>query len=981
MTSTNVSPRERSAYWDNVKFLLISLVVLGHCLWAFRSRPGVSLIVGSIYLFHMPAFVFVSGFFSKSDNSRSAKSLLRLWFAFFLLTAVYWLLAFKRGTPPKLTVPYYSAWYLLALIVWRFVTPWVTKIKYSILYFSALAILAGFWIKITNEFALSRIICFYPFFLAGYYLSFEKAAKLTSAPVVLKIVCGGAALAVAAALAYWTQSVFKVSSGDLLCRHYAPNGLSGPAIRILIFTVASFCIIGVLALTCKTRLPLITTIGKNSLAVYLIHRPIVSFLNRYFDSTPTLRLIAASVIVTVILLIVLGSNPVSNILNRTLDWLVEPFVAKEDDRRSGVVWTRRLVYFCAIALFALPAVRPIAERVQSTSKRAAVERKFPIYRVAAPEQALANENAFKLLFCGDLLLLEDPVKLGNYGETYDYSEVFEHVKEYLTDADYSIGVFEGPCAGKRENGYSTSNYGDGKALCVNFPDEFAYAVKNAGFDLVTTANNHFLDCGEDGAKRTLEVLDSAELDHLGTYSSPEDKQVNRVKIIEKDGLKFAVLAYTYDQKKYRKAGISAGGDKSYFTSLIVDEKSEDYPAVLEEIKKDFELARSYKPDFIVALPHWGTQFADYPNGMQLHWEKVFKELGADIVLGDHTHSVQPVKVSQFEGRTTFTAYCPGNFTNIYREHNGDLAALVEVNIDKKEKRILGGAIVPMWITAQRTGNYRPIPIYSILTDPEVGKLITVDDMKRVDEAMRHITGIMLGETVDLNLRQKRYSFDENGFYRDKTPAIEIRDQWKTGVFYRTLADAENVCFIGDSVEEGWRNGGVPWSEPLEALVKGNVAHCGYGSATVRSLISEHMPELIANDADLFVVAIGTNDVRYRDPKRCAMTPEDYAARIGELKSKIQNARPNAKFVFIAPWYATDGDLATPLSYPDKLAMYEEYSNALRGFCEEQGDLFIDPNPYIKSILDVYPHSRYMLDYVHPNATDGVNLYSEAVLSY
>ena len=167
MTSTNVSPRERSAYWDNVKFLLISLVVLGHCLWAFRSRPGVSLIVGSIYLFHMPALVFVSGFFSKSDNSRSAKSLLRLWFAFFLLTAVYWLLAFKRGTPPKLTVPYYSAWYLLALIVWRFVTPWVTKIKYSILYFSALAILAGFWIKITNEFALSRIICFYPFFLAG----------------------------------------------------------------------------------------------------------------------------------------------------------------------------------------------------------------------------------------------------------------------------------------------------------------------------------------------------------------------------------------------------------------------------------------------------------------------------------------------------------------------------------------------------------------------------------------------------------------------------------------------------------------------------------------------------------------------------------------------------------------------------------------------------------------------------------------------
>lgn len=98
-------------------------------------------------------------------------------------------------------------------------------------------------------------------------------------------------------------------------------------------------------------------------------------------------------------------------------------------------------------------------------------------------------------------------------------------------------------------------YHDGKELYLNFPDEFASAVKDAGFDLVTTANNHLLDRGSDGALRTLDVLDNIGLDHTGSYRSIEEKNNSRVKLVTVEGIKFAVLSYTcginnYISRKY-----------------------------------------------------------------------------------------------------------------------------------------------------------------------------------------------------------------------------------------------------------------------------------------------------------------------------------------------------------------------------------------------------------------------------------------------
>ena len=119
-----------------------------------------------------------------------------------------------------------------------------------------------------------------------------------------------------------------------------------------------------------------------------------------------------------------------------------------------------------------------------------------IYRVADETTAAKYADAFKILFCGDLILLEDQVK-----------RAF-----------------------------------DGKGLYLNFPDAFADAVKNAGFNLVTTANNHVLDMGVDGALRTIKTLNAKQIDFIGSYPSAADKANSRVKIVDKDGVKMAILA-------------------------------------------------------------------------------------------------------------------------------------------------------------------------------------------------------------------------------------------------------------------------------------------------------------------------------------------------------------------------------------------------------------------------------------------------------
>ena len=587
------------------------------------------------------------------------------------------------------------------------------------------------------------------------------------------------------------------------------------------------------------------------------------------------------------------------------------------------------------------------------------------------------DEAFRILFCGDLILLEDQVKNAFNGSDYDFAPLFEYTRKYIQAADLSIGVFEGPCGGNILP-YSQSNYADGVPLYINFPDSFVDAIKDAGFDLVTTATNHIFDVGDAGLRRTIKVLDAKQLAHVGTYLNAEDKQARRVNIFEKDGIRVASLAYTATVNGKTREYFTEG-EGGNVTSILVPKNHSKYDEVVEQVRQDFELAKSHNPDLIIVMPHWGVQFANEPSAFQLSWRQTFLDFGADIVLGDHTHSVQPVKLETIEGKMTYTVFCPGNYANIYRDHNGDAAAMVEIYIDRETKKIIGNSIIPMWVQSPLKGNYRALPIWDIINDPTLGREVSTFDMERVKFIFEHVTRVMLGTELGLNMVQDKLYLGVNGFMRQEAAPLELDDAMKARAFYWLLTTAKGVCFVGDSITEGTRNNGVPWYEPIEYLIDGKVINCGWGSHTTKRLLKNHLEEITLAEADLFVIAVGTNDVRYRNENICAMNADEYVERLKELRDAIVDKHAAAKFVFIAPWTSTTGDKVSKLKRSAKLKMTAEYTAALKKMCAANGDVFIDPTKYISAHYRLFPRSKYMCDAIHPNATEGVRLYAAAVM--
>lgn len=963
----------RSAYWDNIKGILILLVVLAHFLYQFRRLPAVNTVVTAIYTFHMPAFVFASGYFGKSERSRSFEGLIRLVFLFFVFNSV---MGFIYGLDPILE-PKYSYWYLLALIVWRLTAHRIAQFREILAALGAVAVFAGFYGGINNTLSVARIIAFYPYYMAGYLLSEEKSRALTETKTSARLGKGAVFAAAVAVLICVSMKFYGFTENDLLMYPYDRNvGAFG---RVTLFAVGFTVIYALRCLVPDKRIPLLSMLGRNSLWIFLFHRPITLEAEPLLSTLPVPALIAASVALTAVTCTVLGCEPFCAVMNRFAAGGAALFGpgSRKSRAKTAAGACAGLTALMFVALIVIDAYSAFLTPPDEDDPRPA-ETADVIFNTISSEEQRAFDGAFRLTFAGDLILLEDQVKRAYDEETgvYDFAEMFEYAKPHISSADYAIGVFEGPMAGA-EAGYTSGNFDDGKELYLNFPDEFAAEVRRTGFDLVTTANNHVLDKGEEGAARTLDVLDELGLDHTGSYRSAEEKEISRVKLVEADGIRFAVLSYTYGSNYYDTEVLVDGG-ASYVTSVISGTEGKLFERLKKEVERDFERARALSPDLIVVLPHIGTQFLNSPDSEQEAWFGVFKELGADIILGDHPHAVQPALLEEYGGRTVFTAYCPGNFANIYRKNGGDASALIDVYIDRETKTVIGGGIVPLYTQSRMDGNFRALPTYAIENDPSLRAQLSTDDYELAKAAHAVVTSATLGVKSDITGATESYLFNERGFLRQKTTGAELTEEMKAGALWQALSRAGSVCFLGDSVTEGTKNGGCPWYEPIEEhLADKEIYNFSKGGCTI-SYLADNIGNIPA--AELYVIAVGTNDVRYRDETVCAMTAEEFARRADGLGTALSEKSPGAEIVFIAPWYSTDGDKLSPLPFDDKTALNSEYSAALETLCAERGFGFINANGVIAEKLGRSPDRTYLLDHIHPNASRGVRMYSEAVLS-
>ncbi len=212
-------------------------------------------------------------------------------------------------------------------------------------------------------------------------------------------------------------------------------------------------------------------------------------------------------------------------------------------------------------------------------------------------------------------------------------------------------------------------------------------------------------------------------------------------------------------------------------------------------------------------------------------------------------------------------------------------------------------------------------------------------------------------------------------------SLEMTETMKGSRLFRLLQDAKTICFIGDSLTEGTMNGGVPWYEPLRPWIHGRIFNFSQGGATTKILLTYFMPSIVRTAADLFVIAAGANDILFRDPLFCAVTAPDYVRKLQALRDAVTERRPDARFAFIAPWLATDGDASIigGIIPSDADTAYRAYTAALKAWCGTTGDAFINANGYIAQQFALSSPEAYLIDFIHPNAGTGVRLYAEAVL--
>ena len=235
-------------------------------------------------------------------------------------------------------------------------------------------------------------------------------------------------------------------------------------------------------------------------------------------------------------------------------------------------------------------------------------------KTEAPPSEVQDTLMVKLYFAGDIMMHLPQVKSATIApEKYDIHRNYKHITPYIKEADLSIANLETTFGGKPYRGYPQ----------FSSPDTLAYALKDAGFDVLTTANNHCMDRGKSGLIRTLDVLDKVGLKHTGTYRDSIERAKNHPLQLIINGINLAVLSYTYGTNGIP---VSPPTIVNLIDSLMT-----------REVKK---IKEGGNQDFIIVCIHWGHEYQRKEQAPQKLLAKQLFEAGADLIIGSHPHVVQ-----------------------------------------------------------------------------------------------------------------------------------------------------------------------------------------------------------------------------------------------------------------------------------------------------------------------------------------------------
>lgn len=319
-----------------------------------------------------------------------------------------------------------------------------------------------------------------------------------------------------------------------------------------------------------------------------------------------------------------------------------------------------------------------------------------------------NISQVTLMAVGDNLIHIEIVESGKQEDgSYNYDHLYDEIKDEIAAADIAIVNQETILGGK------ALNYSGYPAF--NSPTEIGDALVEAGFDVILHATNHTLDKGLGGVNNTFDYWDrNADIKVLGINKTAKDRDA--VPIVEKNGIKIAMLNYTYGLNGYK---IPDG--MPYLVNML--EK--------KQMKEDIKKARE-EADFVIVFPHWGTEYVYEPTKSQKDLVSFYYELGVDLVIGTHPHVIQPVEwITSDSGHNMLVYYSLGNFLSYQKEAARMLGGIAHLTLtkDDSDTYISDAGIIPIVTHYEHGPDDYNYGIYKLLEySEEMGEKHGVSDI-------------------------------------------------------------------------------------------------------------------------------------------------------------------------------------------------------------------------------------------------------------
>ena len=294
--------------------------------------------------------------------------------------------------------------------------------------------------------------------------------------------------------------------------------------------------------------------------------------------------------------------------------------------------------------------------------------------------------------------------------SYDFESVFRYLTEYITPLDFAAANLETTLCGT-DNGYAYSGY-----PLFNCPDAVVDGAKDAGFDMLLTANNHSYDTSLVGYKRTLEVVQEKGLQTLGTYASPEETKWT---VQDINGIRIGMLCYTYATRVTEdgrpslndNVPIAEAGLCNYFWKGNLD-------AFYSEVETYLSEMEAAGAEATMMYIHWGVEYILDANDEQKAIAQKLCDLGIDVIVGGHPHVVQPVDLLESTVDPEHKTVCLysmgnavsnqrlGNLQSITTAHTED-GILFTVTFEKYSDGTVylsGAEALPTWVNMHQNGN-------------------------------------------------------------------------------------------------------------------------------------------------------------------------------------------------------------------------------------------------------------------------------------